>query len=113
MFKFLVGLLAFGYFPSILAGKDKSVKKKPIAVTDPLGLRTLEDWLNLGEVVLKKSCLAVKIPMSGSAVTMARRLLNYYRRLGASSTTTVSGKRVTFISVFSMVGCAEVTIGSR
>ena len=65
-FPFLVGLLALCYFPCILAGKDKIVLKKPIAVTDPMGLRSLEDWINLGEVVLRKSCIAAKIPSSGS-----------------------------------------------
>ena len=57
---------------AIDSGKDKIVKKRPVAVTDPWGLRNLKDWINLGPFVLKKSCEAVNLSPVGSLITLAR-----------------------------------------
>ena len=78
------------------AGKDKQrkkkggkeVKKRPVAVTDPTGLRSKEDWLNLGTQVLTLSCEAADIP-TGTLVEMANRLHGFYQDM-----TNNQGKRV-------------------
>ena len=62
----------------VLAGKDKPVKKRPVAVTDPMGMRSLDDWINLGRDVLVKSCAAANLPATGTAFGMASRLYHYY-----------------------------------
>ena len=63
----------------VSGGKDRVVKKKPIAVTDPLRLRSLEEWINLGKEALIKSCEAAGIATRGSIVQMAKRLLKVLR----------------------------------
>ena len=61
--------------------KSKVTRKKPMAVTDPRNMRTLEDWINLEGEVLEKSCKAVKLPADGTLTEMARSLMQFYRRL--------------------------------
>ena len=68
----------------VLSGKDKVVKKRPVAVTDPWSLRTLNDWVNLGEAVLKKSCMAANLSPRGSIVVLARRLFHFYANLSTA-----------------------------
>ena len=61
--------------------KSKVTRKKPMAVTGPQNMRTLEDWINLESEVLEKSCKAVKLPANGTLREMARSLMQFYRRL--------------------------------
>ena len=61
--------------------KSKITRKKPMAVTNPQNMRTLEDWINLEREVLEKSCKAVKLPADGTLTEMARSLMQFYRRL--------------------------------
>ena len=72
------------WMPVVLSGKDKIVKKRPIAVTDPWSVRSLEEWINLGELVLKKSCVAANLCQTGSIITLARRLFNFYNELSSA-----------------------------
>ena len=68
----------------VLGGKEKVVKKRPVAVTDPWSLRTLDDWIDLGLTVLQKSCEAAALPSSGSITTLARRLYHFYNTLSTA-----------------------------
>ena len=77
-------LLMLLWMPIMLAGKDKTVKKRPIAVTDPWSVRSLEDWINLGELVLKKSCVAANLCQTGSILTLSRRLFHFYNELSSA-----------------------------
>ena len=70
--------LLFLWLVVVKAGKDKSVKKRPVAVSDPMGLRSLDDWNKLGRDVLTKSCKAANLPTSGTNFGMASRLFHYY-----------------------------------
>ena len=60
--------------------KSKVTRKKPIAVTNPQNMRTLEEWINLEREVLEKSCKAVKLPSDGTLMEMAS-LMQFYRQL--------------------------------
>ena len=79
---FVLGLLVLGMMHAT-KDKKKDTKKKPIAVTDPLGLRSFEDWVNLGEDVLSLSCRVASLPAEfsaeGTICEMARRLFEYYQ----------------------------------
>ena len=77
-------LLMLLWMSFVLAGKDKIVKKRPIAVTDPWSVRSLEDWINLGELVLKKSCVAANLCQTGSILTLSRRLYQFYNELSSA-----------------------------
>ena len=68
----------------VLSGKDKVVKERPIAVTDPWSVRSIDDWINLGDLVLKKSCLAANLSQTGSITTLARHLFNFYNELSSA-----------------------------
>ena len=61
--------------------KSKVTRKKPIAVTDPQNMRTLEEWINLEREILEKSCKVVKLPSDGTLTEMARSLMQFYRQL--------------------------------
>ena len=67
-----------------LGGKEKVVKKRPVAVTDPWSLRSLDDWIDLGLTVLQKSCEAAALPTAGSITTLARRLYHFYNNLSTA-----------------------------
>ena len=75
------------------AGKEKTkdVKKKPIAVTDPKSLRSLQDWANLGKTVLRLSCDAIGLPMEGSTTELATRLHQFYSSISHDTSATGSG----------------------
>ena len=75
------------------AGKEKvkDVKKKPVAVTDPKGMRSLQDWTNLGKVSLRLSCEAIGLPSEGSTTELATRLHGFYYSLSQQSTSTGAG----------------------
>ena len=79
----MVGLLLASLIGTILGTKEKAkvTRKKPMAVTDPQNMRTLEDWVNLEREVLEKSCKAVKLPADGTLTEMARNLMHFYRQL--------------------------------
>ena len=77
-------LLMLLWMSLVLAGKDKIVKKRPIAVTDPWSVRSLEDWINLGEMILKKSCVAANLCQTGSILTLSRRLFQFYNELSSA-----------------------------
>ena len=83
--------------------KEKTVKKRPVAVSDPWGLRSLEDWVNLGLVVLKKSCEAANLSPNGSSTTLARRLYHFYQGMATSE----QGMRVYNFS--SGINCFSLT----
>ena len=93
------GCVCIGFVP---AAKEKIVKKRPIAVSDPWSLRSLDDWINLGHSVLKKSCEAANLPSTGSITMLARRLLNFYQGISTSD----QGKRV-FILMSTQVFCFD------
>ena len=61
--------------------KSKVTRKKPIAVTDPQNMPTLEEWINLEREILEKSCKAVKLPSDGTLTEIARSLMQFYRQL--------------------------------
>ena len=74
-------LLPSPWFDGVHAGKEKqTTKKRPVAVTNPYAIKSLEEWINLGKTVLEKSCTAANLPVSGSIVTMARRLWRFYQQ---------------------------------
>ena len=58
--------------------RERSTRKKPIAVTDPYHLRSVDDWFELGDTVLKKSCEAANLPQTGGLLAMATRLEAFY-----------------------------------
>ena len=75
-----------------LGGKEKKVtRKKPIAVTDPLNMKTLEEWRELGRECLERSCSAVEMSTEGTIEELARSLHNYYRAI-ATGPQTARGK---------------------
>ena len=80
------------------AGKEKKqVRKKNVPVTDPLCLRTIDDWINLGKESLVLSCNAAGILPSSSITHMARSLYGFYQALRSSATiTTDTGKIVLY-----------------
>ena len=80
--RLFLALLILVFFRFTFATKIKSsVRKRPVAVTDPYSLRTLEDWINLGKEVLIKSCEVAALPTTGEITSLARRLKLYYDKL--------------------------------
>ena len=92
-------LVMMWWMPMVLTGKDKIVKKRPIAVTDPWSLRSMDEWINLGELVLKKSCVAANLCQSGSILTLARRLFTFYNELSSAQ----QGMRVYYYLVYCLL----------
>ena len=90
-------LLLFHLCDEVHPGKDKDkekvTRKRPTAVSDPYGMRSLDDWVNLGAVVLKKSCEAVNLSPSGGVMAMALRLAEFYHQMAGNAG---RGKRVYF-----------------
>ena len=56
----------------------KPVRKRPTPVTDPLRLRSLDEWVALGREALQLSCNAVNLDPVGSVNQLARRLFDFY-----------------------------------
>ena len=89
------------------AGKEKKlkeVKKRPGAVSDPLRLRSLDDWINLGKIVLMQSCEAAGLQATGPITALARRLHRFYadqHRISVDSETVAS---ITFEPISSLTG---------
>ena len=73
--------------------KEKVTRKRPTAVSYPYGMRSLDDWVNLGAVVLKKSCETVNLSPSGGIMAMAIRLEEFYHQMAGNAG---RGKRVYF-----------------
>ena len=90
-------LLLFHLCDEVHPGKDKDkekvTRKRSTAVSDPYGMRSLDDWVNLGAVVLKKSCEAVNLSPSGGIMAMALRLEEFYHQMAGNAG---RGKRVYF-----------------
>ena len=61
--------------------KQKETRKRPVPVTDPMSLRSLQDWVDLGKEALALSCSAVNISPVGATETLARRLFDFYSSL--------------------------------
>ena len=60
------------------ADTAKPVRKRPTPVTDPLRLRSLDEWVALGREALQLSCNAVNLDPVGSVNQLARRLFDFY-----------------------------------
>ena len=104
MARFCWWILLFDWSLLVYAGKDKCVKKRTVAVTDPWGLRSLEDWINLGPLVLKKSCEAANLSSVGSLLTLAKRLYHFYHGMGTAE----QGMRVFNLCSLSIMTLGEV-----
>ena len=75
-----------------LGGKEKkATRKKPMAVSDPRNMRSLEDWRDLDRECLELSCSAVGMTTEGTIEELARSLHNYYRAI-ATGRQTARGK---------------------
>ena len=85
--------------------KEKITRKRPTAVNDPYGMRSLDDWVDLGSVVLKKSCEAVNLSPSGGIMAMARRLEEFYHQMAEGAG---RGKRVYFYLFRGLTWCMRL-----
>ena len=65
--------------------KDKVTRKRPTTVSDPCGMRSLKDWANLGDVILRKSCEAVNLSPSGGIMAMAIRFEEFYHQMAENA----------------------------
>ena len=65
-------------------------RKKPVAVTDPRGFRTLDEWINLGEESLRLSSQGALLPEEGGVAGMARRLHIFYQDMASTSLSVVA-----------------------
>ena len=92
-FKWLCVLL--GCYSLVKAGKDKVVRKKSTAVTDPFGSKSLSEWSELDKEVLVKSCDVAGLTTSGNTRILAVRLYKFYQ-----SFLLPPGKRVCNLKVY-------------
>ena len=77
----VVLLLALGSGFLILATKDSNrtrVKRKDPPDVNPARFRTTQDWLDLNHEVLILHCNALNLLSTGSHVTLAERLFQFY-----------------------------------
>ena len=89
----------------VSGAKDKTVKKRPVAVPDPWSLRRFADWVTLGESVLQKSCIAANLSPNGPLTSLARSLLTFYQHLSPAE----QGKRVSFFGRYAWTWIAPGT----
>ena len=81
LWKWTILILTLTLIHTTHAAKDR---KKADQVTDPTGVRTVDDWLEIGPDALISSCDTAGLPSEGTDRELAERLHQHYQQIAAS-----------------------------